>query len=149
MGPHGASPEELATRLNSLLPSLGPDLTGPVHVISVSPAGGAALSCEFTAQQLVPVDPTDDDLARVFITAPIHGSVTFGEKGEVADHSLSTADTATIVEVRTFAADLLESGAVKGLSKARAPHPGTRPTHEIQTDAAGRRIIRRIGFASQ
>jgi hypothetical protein len=142
-----ASPAELEALLSRQAASIDKDLTGPFKVLSVSGKGTEAVGCEVTAYRLVPVDPDNSALRDVFVPLPVPGRVELSKDGSVTASSFPQPEPAELREARMFARDLIEQGSVRGLSsQSRGPLQG-RPTHEIQQDAAGRRIIRRIGYA--
>ena len=60
-------------------------------------------------------------------------------------------DAESAHEARTYARNLIQTGAVKGLPPTgrvrRSAGPPVRPTHELKTEADGTRVIRRSGFS--
>ena len=146
MGVLDARPDELEALLSQPAEPLGPELTGPFKVLSVSRRGADAIRCEVTACRLVSVDPEDPALRDVSVPLPVAGWIELHGDGSVAASSMAEPGRGELQEARTFARDLIEQGSVRGLSaRSRRPLSG-RPTHELQTDAAGRRVIRRIGY---
>lgn len=146
MGVLDARPHELEALLSQRAESLRPDLTGPFKVLSVSRRGADAIRCEVTACRLVSVDPEDPALRDVSVPLPVAGWIELRGDGSVAASSMAQPGPGELQEARMFARDLIEQGSVLGLSdQPHRPLPG-RPTHELQTDAAGRRVIRRTGY---
>ena len=146
MGVLDARPAELETLLSQRAASLGQDFTGPFKVLSVSRSGTDAIRCQVTACRLVPVDPEDPALRDVSVPLPVSGWIELHSDGSVAGSSMAPPGPSELHEARMFARDLIEQGLVLGFSnRPRRPLRG-RPTHELQTDAVGRRIIRRIGY---
>ena len=142
-----ARPAEIEALLSQQGTSIGHDVSGPFKVLSVSRKGRDGLHCEVTAYRLVPVDPENPALRDVSVPLPVSGWVELGKDGSVEAASFPQATPAELEEARMFARDLIERGSVRDFpSKPHGPLRG-RPTHEVQTDAAGRRIIRRIGYA--
>jgi len=141
----------LAARLTAALPALAPDAAGPVEVLARVPADGGE-RCEIAAQRLVAVDPDAPGLRDLYVAVPVSGWVELRADGGVARAALAEPEAEAVREARAFARGLVETGSVRGLeaATARAPAgPRGRPTHEVETDAQGRRVIRRIGFAAQ
>jgi len=147
MGVLDARPAELETVISQQAAALGQDLTGPFKVLSVSRRGANAIRCEVTACQLVPVDPEDPAFRDVSLPLPVSGWIELRADGSVAASSVAQPGPSELQEARMYARDLIEQGLVMGLSKR--PHRPIRgqPTHKLQGDTAGRRIIRRIGYA--
>jgi len=142
---------ELAARLAAAPESLAPDVAGPIEVLSRAPAPGGE-RVEIAARRLVALDPGRAELRDVYVAVPVSGAVELGADGAIARVALAEPDAEAQREARAFARDLVESGCVRGLAPAAArgpagSHPPARPTHELCTDAQGRRVIRRIGFA--
>lgn len=137
---------ELEALLSQHAALIGQDLTGPFKVLSASRTGAGAVRCEVTAYRLVPVDPENPALREVLVPLPVSGWIELRADGSVAASSLSQPGPGEFEEARIFARDLIEQGSVRGLSSQTHGPLGGRPTHELQTDAAGRRIIRRIGY---
>ena len=147
MGVLDERPDELEILLSRRAAALGQDFTGPFKVLSVSRSGTDAIRCEVTACRLVPVDPQDPALRDVSIPLPVSGWIELHSDGSVAASSMAEPGPSELQEARIFARDLIEQGMLLGLSK-RPPRPARgRPTHELQTDATGRRVIRRIGYS--
>lgn len=146
MGVLNARPDELEAFLSQRAASLGPELTGPFKVLSVARRGTDVIRCEVTACRLVSVDPEDPALRDVSVPLPVAGWIELRGDGSVTAASMAEPGPDELREARLFARDLIEQGSVRGLSdRPRRPLPG-RATHELQTDAAGRRVIRRIGY---
>ena len=140
---------ELEAQLSRTAASLAPDAEGPVALLSSEPLG-AGLRCEISARRLVAVAPEMPELRDVYVAVPVSGSVEVDADGRVARATLAEPDEEALREARAFARGLVEEGCVRGVAPATAPrrasHPA-RPTHELRSDAQGRRVIRRIGFA--
>lgn len=147
MGLLDAGPEKLEALLAERMPSTDPDLAGPFRVLSVSPGGADRVRCEVAAYRLVPVDPADPTLRDVSVPVPVSGWVELRPDGSPAACSLPPPAAEAVREARLFARDLVEQGAVRGLGRRGKGRPPGRATHEVQTDGAGRRVIRRAGFA--
>ncbi len=141
-----AKPAELESLISSRSKSIDPHVAGPFRVVSVSRAGKDAVRCEVTAYRLVPADPADPPLRDVLIPVPVSGWIELRADGSVAASSLPPPGPDEVREARVFARDLIEHGSVRGLSTGPTGPLRGRPTHEIQADAEGRRIIRRIGY---
>lgn len=146
MGLLDEKPAELEAFLSKHAGAIGPDVAGPFRVVSVSRTGKDAVRCEVTAYRLVPVDPADPTLRDVSVPVPVSGWVELRADGSVAGSSLPGPAPEEVREARVFARDLVERGSVRGLSTGPGGPPRGRPTHELQADAEGRRIIRRIGY---
>jgi hypothetical protein len=138
---------ELEARLSRMVSSLDPSLTGPVQVLTTSKETGGQ-RCQIGAQRLIPVSPEAAQLKDIYVAIPVSGWVEIGDDGTLARASLPDPDPETVREARAFAMGLIEGGCVRDLGSTASPRVGGRPTHELQTDAAGRRVLRRIGFVS-
>jgi hypothetical protein len=137
---------DLGARLSGAASALAPDVAGPIQVLGRSPLDGGE-RCEIAAQRLVAVDPEAPGLLGVCIAVPVSGSVELYRDGALGRVALAEPDAEALREARSFAKGLIEGGLVRGLGPAAAPARRARPTHELQTDAQGRRVIRRIGFS--
>jgi hypothetical protein len=135
---------DLAAQLSAAPESLAPDATGPVEVLSRASAGGGE-RVEIAAQRLVAVDPESPELRDVYVALPVSGSVELRADGGIARAALGEPDAEALREARSFARGLVETGCVRGLAPSGTAH-ASRATHEVQTDARGRRVIRRVGF---
>ncbi len=127
-----------------------PALAGPMRVLSARRGASGRTLYSVSARRLVPVDEQDAALHGISIALPVACEVEVGPKGELSRVSLAGADAEAIHEARAFARNLITSGAVRGLSPQgghvrRGPGTG-RPTHEVRTDRAGRKVIERVGF---
>lgn len=127
-----------------------PALVGPMRVLSVRRARSGPTVYSVSARRLVPVDEEDASLREISIAVPVACEVEVGPKGDLSRVSLASADGEAIREARAFTRNLIANGAVRGLAaKAgrirRGPTTG-RPTHEVRTDRAGRKVIERVGF---
>ena len=127
--------------------ALAPDATGPIELVAREPLDGGE-RCEIAVRRLVAVDPADPGLRDVCIAVPVSGSVELRDDGELGRVALGELDAAALREARSFAKGLIEGGLVRGLGPERAGPRRARATHEVQTDAQGRRVIRRVGYAS-
>jgi hypothetical protein len=138
---------EIAALLDGARSRVGLELEGPIRLRS-SARAGSGWRCEITAQHLVPVDPGEPGRGGIFVAVPVNGSVEVGDDGALARASLAPPGADAVREARAFAEGLLAQGAVRGADTApRTPRgPRGRPTHELRTDASGRRVIHRIGF---
>ena len=140
---------DLEAQLSRAAASLAPDAAGPIQVLARVPVDGGE-RCEIAAQRLVAVSPETAGLRDVYVAVPVSGSVELRADGGVARAALAEPDAEALREARTFALGLVEAGCVRGLTAAKSQSPAglrSRPTHELRTDAQGRRVIRRIGFA--
>lgn len=127
-----------------------PALAGPMRVLSARRAGSGSTVYAVSARRLVPVDEEDASLREVSIGVPVTCEVEVGPKGDLSRVSLASADAEAIREARAFTRNLIANGAVRGLATQtgrvrRGPGAG-RPTHEVRTDRAGRKVIQRVGF---
>jgi hypothetical protein len=130
----------------------GSDLTGPVKVLETTPTPDGGATYQVSASRLVPVDDQDPDLASVYIPVPVTAEVEVDDHDSVVGVQVPDPDPSTDREARAFTRNLIANGAVRGLTKSgpvrRGPGgPPPRSTHEVTTDPAGRRVIRRTGFA--
>ena len=128
------------------------DLTGPVHVIDTMPNADGGSTYQVSASRLVPVDADDPDLASVYIPVPVTAAVEVDDHDSVVGVQVTDPDPSADREARAFTRNLIANGEVKGLARSgpvrRGPSgPPPRSTHEVMTDPAGRRVIRRTGFA--
>ena len=146
MGVLDAKPAELEAILSRQAASIDPDLAGPFKILSVAPSGKEAVRCEVTACRLVPVDAGDPAPDDIVVPVPASGWIELRADGTVAVSSVSRPGPEEVREAQVFARDLVAQGAVGGLPGGPGGRPRGRPTHELQTDAQGRRIIRRIGY---
>jgi hypothetical protein len=127
----------------------GSGLAGPVTVTSMAPRDGGGSIYQISASRLVDVDTADPTLAGVSIPVPVTAAVEVDDKGSLVGVSVPDPDPSADREARAFTRNLIANGSVKGLT-ADGPAqrgPPTRPTHEVATDAEGRRVIRRTGFS--
>lgn len=147
MGRLEADPGKLEVQLTGQLPSVDPNITGPVRVLSVSRSRPDAVRCEITAYRLVALDPADPALRDVCVPVPVSGWVELHADGSQVACSLPQPPPEVVREARLFARDLIARGAVSGLPAGAEGRLRGRPTHEVQADDAGHRIIRRVGFA--
>jgi hypothetical protein len=128
------------------------DLTGPVHVLETTPTADGGSTYQVSASRLVPVDADDPDLASVYIPVPVTAAVEVDDHDSVVGVQVPDPDPSADREARAFTRNLIANGEVKGLARSgpirRGPMgPPPRSTHEVTTDPAGRRVIRRTGFA--
>ena len=128
------------------------DLTGPVQVLESTPTADGGATYQVSATRLVPVDEQDPDLASVYIPVPVTAEVKVDDHDSVVGVEVPDPDPSTDREARAFGRSLIDNGAVRGLGSRgpvkRGPSgPPSRSTHEVTTDPAGRRVIRRTGFA--
>lgn len=128
-----------------------PALAEPLRVLSVRREGSGHTVYSVSAGRLVPVDDEDPSLRDVSVAVPVTGEVEVDRKGGLARVSLGSADANAVREARAFTRNLIANGAVRGLPSGggpvrRGPGLGGRSTHEVHTDGAGRRVIRRAGF---
>jgi hypothetical protein len=128
------------------------DLTGPVQVLETTPTPQGGSTYQVSATRLVRVDDTDPDLASVYIPVPVTAEVEVDDHDSIVGVQVTDPDPSTDREARAFTRNLIANGEVRGLARSgpvrRGPAgPPPRSTHELTTDPAGRRIIRRTGFA--
>lgn len=127
-----------------------PTLAGPVQVLSTAKRSGHVVYA-VSASHLVSVDEEDRSLREISIPIPVTCEVEVDPRGELTGVNVSGVDAETTREARAYARSLIATGAVRGLPSAArtrrgpGPPPG-RPTHEVRTDHAGRKVIRRSGF---
>ena len=140
-------PAQLDALLRSERASNGEELAGPVQVRSKRRSSRGA-EYELGAIRLVPADPDDPELKDVSIALPATVHVEVDDAGRVVSASVDEPAGDETREARAFVRSLRDSGAIRGMGSARARGGfPTRPTHELTTDASGRRLIRRIGFS--
>ncbi|HEV8516304.1 MAG TPA: hypothetical protein VGQ47_01535 [Candidatus Limnocylindrales bacterium] len=129
---------------------LGPDMSGPLRVLAARDTRGG-LSAEIMASRLVAAAPDDPGLEDVYVPVPVTVRVELDARGAIREADVETDESATR-EAQAYARNLLATGAVRGASSSlgprRSPGPPVRPTHELVTDAQGRRILRRVGFTA-
>lgn len=130
----------------------GSDLTGPVQVLETTPTADGGETYQVSASRLVPVDDQDPDLASVYIPVPVTAAVEVDDHDSLVGVAVPDPDPSMDREARAFTRNLIANGAVRGLTRSgpvrRGPGgPPPRSTHEVTTDPAGRRVIRRTGFA--
>ena len=135
--------------LEAKLRQHSPALAGPAEILAREERSGGTVYL-VSATHLVPVDDDDPSLRDVFVPDPVTGEVEIDRKGEATRVSVGDVDAGTTREVRAYARSLIANGAVRGLAATtrtrRGPGPPARATHEVQTDPAGRKVIRRVGF---
>jgi hypothetical protein len=142
------NPAGLEALLARHAPELESDLAGPFTVLSVSRSGPDVVRCELRASRLIPLEHTDPALHDVFVAVPVSGWVELRADGSIAGSELPRTAPEDEREARAFVRGLIERGAVRGLAPAQREGPPARPTHEIRTEAGGRRVLRRIGFSA-
>ena len=130
----------------------GPQLAGPVVVLDEAKgATQGRKTYQVSASYLVAVDEEDPELASVSIAVPVTAAVETDREGVVVGIDVP-ADESAQREARAYTRNLIARGEVRGLTEGkrvrRGPGPPTRPTHEVTTDAFGRKVIQRIGFAA-
>lgn len=128
------------------------DLTGPVTVLASETQKDGGERVQVQASRLVAVDPEDSDLAGVSIPVPVTAMVALDPKGHLAGVKAEPSDPGIDDQARAFARNLIANGAVRGIEAPAAAAPArrgppTRPTHQVETDGRGRRVIRRVGFS--
>jgi hypothetical protein len=137
------------TKLEAQLVKQAPTIAGPLRILSSEKKSGHTIY-SISASRLVPVDDKDPKLREISIAVPVTGEVEVDGKGTVARVSIPDVDDETTREARAFTRSLIASGSVRGMeptSRAlRGPGPPRRPTHEVRTDRAGRKLIVRAGF---
>jgi hypothetical protein len=138
--------------IETSIASDGPELAGPVVVLGEAKvATQGRLTYQVSASYLVTVDEDDPDLAGMSIAVPITAAVETDRDGAVVGIDVP-ADEAAQHEARAYTRNLIARGEVRGVTVGqhvrRGPGPPTRPTHEVTTDAFGRKVIQRIGFTA-
>lgn len=128
------------------------DLTGPVQVLETTTNADGGSTYQVSASRLVPVDTDDPELASVYIPVPVTAAVEVDDHDSVVGVRVPDPDPSMDREARAFTRNLIANGEVKGLGHSgpvrRGPsRPPPRSTHEVTTDPAGRRVIRRSGYA--
>lgn len=143
-----SKPEDAKAAAAQSLEKAIPDATGPVEVTRESNSRGQT-EYRVTASRLIPADPEDPALADVYVAVPVTGRLLLTAEGKAVEADLADVDPDAAREARAWVKSLIASGAVANV-KSSAPRygPPIRPTHEICEDSNGRRILRRIGFAS-
>ena len=132
-------------------PATSANLTGPVTVLASKTGPEGETRVEIQASRLVPIDPDDPVLADVCIPLPAPATVVIDDAGRLAAVETGPPDEEADRQARAYARNLVANGAVRGLAVTSGPvrrGPPSRPTHEVETDARGRKVIRRIGFAA-
>jgi hypothetical protein len=126
------------------------DLTGPVTVVGSAAGPNGVTRVDIQASRLVAVDPDDPALAEVCIPLPVPATVVVDEAGHLASVEAGPADHEADRQARAYARNLVATGAIRGIAATGRVRrgPPTRPTHEVALDARGRKVIRRIGFAT-
>jgi hypothetical protein len=130
----------------------GPQLAGPVVVLDgAKGATQGRKTYQVSASYLVAIDKDDPELAGVSIAVPVTAAVETDRKGAVVGIDVPADETAQR-EARAYTRNLIARGEVRGLTEGhrvrRGPGPPAHPTHEVTTDAFGRKVIRRIGFTA-
>jgi hypothetical protein len=126
------------------------DLTGPVTVLASESRPDGATRVDIQASRLVPVDPDDPALAEVSMPVPMLATVVVDGAGRLEAVETKPLDAEVERQARAFARNLVANGAVRGLAASGRVRrgPPSRPTHEVALDGRGRKVIRRIGFAT-
>jgi hypothetical protein len=136
-----------ATKLEDQITKNAPTLGGPVQILSSAKKPGHTIYT-ISATRLVPIDDKDPSLRDISIGVPVTGEVEVDAKGVVKKLSMPDVDAEATREARAYTRNLIVNGAVRGIpatSRARRGPP-QRPTHEVRTDRAGRKVIVRTGF---
>jgi hypothetical protein len=125
-------------------------LTGPVTVLDSHAGDDGDTRVDIQASRLVALDPDDPALADVSIPLPVPATVVVNDAGKLTAVETGPADDESDRQARAYARNLVANGSVKGLAATGRVRrgPPTRPTHEVAVDARGRKVIRRIGFAT-
>ena len=126
------------------------DLTGPVTVLGSDAGPDGVTRVDISASRLVSVDPDDPVLAEVSIPLPVPATVVVDRAGHLASVEAEPPDHEAERQARAYARNLVATGAIRGMAATGRVRrgPPTRPTHEVALDARGRKVIRRIGFAT-
>jgi hypothetical protein len=145
--------------ISARLAEADPDVVGPVQVLSSHPTADGGVSATVSVSRLWPVASEDDaepELEGVSVAIPVTADVVLDREGVLTSGDLPEPDVTSVREARSYVRSLVASGAVRGMpappgTRVRrgppmAGGPSGRQTHELVTDADGRRIIRRIGF---
>jgi hypothetical protein len=121
-----------------------------VTVLGSDAGPNGATRVDIQASRLVPVDPDDPALADVSVPLPVPATVVVDEAGHLASVEAGPPDHEAERQARAYARNLVATGAIRGMTATGRVRrgPPTRPTHEVALDARGRKVIRRIGFAT-
>lgn len=138
----------LQARVASLAVAAHPLLRGPFHVVSVARGPADRVDCQVSAFWLVGADPKEPVLLDIWVPVPVTGSVALHENGGVIESVFSEPRPEDVRQARAFACDLIARGSVRGVPGSAVRRPAPRPTHELTTEAEGRRVLRRLGFES-
>ncbi len=143
--------QDLDEALAAQAQRMEPALIGPIRVVAERRQRSGTTIYQVTARRLVPVDENDPSLQAISIALPGSCELEVGPSG-LTRVTLAPADADAVREARAFVRNLIANGAVRGLD-APAGHvrrgPAlARPTHEVRTDPAGRRVIERVGFTA-
>jgi hypothetical protein len=138
--------------LETSIAGAGPELAGPVVVVDEAKGAIQGHSTyHVSTSYLVAVDEDDPELTGVSIAVPVTAEVETDREGAVIGIDVP-ADEAAQREARAYTRNLISRGEVRGVTAGqrvrRGPGPPTRPTHELTTDAFGRKVIQRIGFTT-
>lgn len=141
--------QDLDAALVAQAQRMEPALTAPLRVVAERRQRSGTTIYEVSARRLVPVDEGDPTLQALFIAVPASCELEMGPTG-LSRVTLAPADDAAVREARAFVRNLVANGSVRGVDAPaghvrRGPAMG-RPTHEVRTDQAGRKVIERIGF---
>ena len=113
----------------------GQRVSGPVTVLSASPVKTGGTAYEVSTTVLLPLDAQDPALNDVAIPVPVTATVELDRKGAVRRVAVPPVDAESAHEARTYARNLIQTGAVKGL-----PPIGSRPALCRSTRATHPRV---------
>lgn len=137
-------------------PALIANLAAPHHSAHVQPALKARFAAKgidlqnadgskISATVWHPISvPGDDDLQDIHVQIPVEGKVKRGAKGEVQSVTLAKPSQEQLAEATSFVRSLAKHDQIAGRAGKRA----LQPTHEIKTDAKGKRTLVRKGFSA-
>ena len=138
----------MASLVDSDAAALGERIAAPVTVLEASPSEGGGMSMTVSAGYLVSVGATAEG-EELFATAPVTGTVRLDATGKVTATELPEPAADVLREVNAWGRSLIETGQVQGAGSAGRPPAGTRPTHTVRLDGAGRHVITRVGFSAR
>jgi hypothetical protein len=137
--------ESLRQRIAEDAPALRADLTGPIRIEATSSTASGGQVCRGTGTVFVPVERDPDGIG---VALPVRLTATLDADGRVTSLNIDEPSPAELTQAAAYGRSILATGAVRGHPSARVRRGmGSRPTHEIQTDSNGRRVLVRIGFA--
>lgn len=123
------------------------ELTGPIHLQSVTSRADRGVHCEGLASVFVPLE--GQELGDVGIAIPVKLTAELSSDGTLTSLELAGPEPEERRQAQAYASSVLARGEVRGHPAAAVRRgPPVRPTHEIMTDALGRKVLVRTGFAA-